>query len=114
MLKSSKNFVHSFIVELTLQRPRLLIGALKLHLFVIAATISPSVISNDSSAKPVVIMGGSNNVSRICLYENDAYSLGSVIQIGDVYLDCVPEKKIETDGRLMWRKIEVESNVHTK
>ena len=52
-------------------------------------------------------MDGNNN-SRTCLYEGKAYSLGAVILVGSVYLDCVPEKQIETDGRLMWEKTTLE------
>ena len=60
-----------------------------------------------AKAKPIVIMDSSNN-SRTCLYEGKAYSLGAVILVGNVYLDCVPEKRVETDGRLMWEKTTLE------
>ena len=56
-------------------------------------------------AKPVLFADVGASVSRVCFYENKTYSLGSVILIGDIYLDCVPEKQIETNGRLMWKKI---------
>ena len=109
VLRCHLKFYNRFKEGLILKRVRFLKGALKLHLLVIVAVTSPFSLSADSPAKPVVLMSGSNNLSRICLYENKAYSLGSVIQIGDVYLDCVPEKKIETDGRLMWKRIEAQS-----
>ncbi len=73
-----------------------------------AASFAPAAYSDNFAAKPLVIMNGSNNLNRVCLYEDKTYSLGAVILIGNVYLDCVPEKKIETDGRLMWERIQSE------
>ena len=80
----------------------------RLSIFLFAASFAPAAYSDNFAAKPLVIMNGSNNLNRVCLYEDKTYSLGAVILIGNVYLDCVPEKKIETDGRLMWERIQSE------
>ena len=82
-----------------------LISVRRLSIFLFVVSFAPVAYSDNFAAKPLVIMDGSNSLSRVCLYEGKAYSLGAVILIGSVYLDCVPEKKIETDGRLMWGKI---------
>ena len=80
---------------------------LSIILFVVSFTSLAYSNNFAAKAKPIVIMDGSNN-SRTCLYEGKAYSLGAVILVGSVYLDCVPEKQIETDGRLMWEKTTLE------
>ena len=83
------------------------IRRLSIILFVVSFTSLAYSNNFAAKAKPIVIMDNSNN-SRTCLYEGKAYSLGAVILVESVYLDCVPEKKIETDGRLMWERIQSE------
>ena len=85
-----------------------LISMRRLSIFLFVASFAPAAYSDNFAAKPLVIMNGSNNLNRVCLYEDKTYSLGAVILVGSVYLDCVPEKKIETDGRLMWEKTTLE------
>ena len=68
--------------------------------------IAPLAFGNNSAVKPVLLMGNNNNINRICLYEGETYSLGAVIVVSGIFLDCVPEKNIETEGRLMWKQIQ--------
>ena len=86
-----------------------LMSVKRLSIILFAVSFTSLAYSNNfaAKAKPIVIMDGNNN-SRTCLYEGKAYSLGAVILVGSVYLDCVPEKQIETDGRLMWEKTTLE------
>ncbi len=90
--------VHSIVIAL-------LMSARRLSIILFAVSFTNLAYGNKYAAKPVVIMDGSNNMSRICLYEGKAFSLGAVILVGSVYLDCVPEKNVETSGRLKWEKI---------
>ena len=85
-----------------------LMNVRRLSIILFAVSFTSLAYSNNfaAKAKPIVIMDGNN--SRTCLYEGKAYSLGAVILVGSVYLDCVPEKQIETDGRLMWEKTTLE------
>ncbi len=85
-----------------------LISMRRLSIFLFAASFAPAAYSDNFAAKPLVIMNGNNELNRACLYEGKTYSLGAVILVGSVYLNCVPEKKIETDGRLMWEKTTLE------
>ena len=85
-----------------------LTGMRRLSIFLFAVSFSSVLYSKNFAAKPLVIMDGSNSLSRVCLYEGKAYSIGAVILVESVYLDCVPEKKIETEGRLMWKRIQSE------
>lgn len=40
--------------------------------------------------------------ARICYYEDRAYSIGAVIQVGDVYLICQSQNDHELNGQLGW------------
>ncbi|MGF1692058.1 DUF1496 domain-containing protein [Photobacterium kagoshimensis] len=42
---------------------------------------------------------------RVCFYDDKAYSLGSVIKVESVLLECLPEKKFEQNGALCWHKL---------
>ncbi|WP_087024973.1 DUF1496 domain-containing protein [Thaumasiovibrio subtropicus] len=42
---------------------------------------------------------------RACYYEDKQYSLGSVLQVGDVLLECIEEKSFETNGKLRWQRL---------
>ncbi|PSV21315.1 DUF1496 domain-containing protein [Photobacterium leiognathi subsp. mandapamensis] len=50
-------------------------------------------------------LDGQATNQRLCFYENKAYSLGAIIVIDGVILECVAESSIETNGRLMWKKL---------
>lgn len=54
---------------------------------------------------PDINIGTGALKNRVCLYDGKAYSLGSILQVGRVYLECVPEKSIEKNGKLMWKQI---------
>ncbi|MCG7496648.1 YnjH family protein [Vibrio sp. Of7-15] len=54
---------------------------------------------------PDINIGTGSLKNRVCLYDGKAYSLGSILQVGRVYLECVPEKSIEKNGKLMWKQI---------
>ncbi|PSW42549.1 DUF1496 domain-containing protein [Photobacterium leiognathi subsp. mandapamensis] len=50
-------------------------------------------------------LDGQATNQRLCFYEDKAYSLGAIIAIDGVKLECVDENSIETNGRLMWKKL---------
>lgn len=39
---------------------------------------------------------------RVCYYQDQAYSEGAVIQIGEIYLACQRANDFETNGALKW------------
>ncbi|MCG3863941.1 DUF1496 domain-containing protein [Photobacterium sp. Ph5] len=50
-------------------------------------------------------LDGQATNQRLCFYDDKAYSLGAIITIDGFKLECVTEKSIETNGRLMWKSL---------
>ncbi|OEE79271.1 DUF1496 domain-containing protein [Vibrio genomosp. F6] len=46
---------------------------------------------------------------RVCYFEDKAYTIGAVIQVSDILLECVAEKSFETNGALTWVKLDVKN-----
>ncbi|WP_391089677.1 DUF1496 domain-containing protein [Vibrio sp. NH-UV-68] len=57
-------------------------------------------------ARPVIGINASEMTKRICYYQDQAYSEGAVIQVGDYYMVCAAAKEFETNGALMWRQLD--------
>ncbi|WP_252023951.1 DUF1496 domain-containing protein [Vibrio sp. SCSIO 43136] len=55
-------------------------------------------------SKPVVVVDG-KTASRICYYQDQAYSEGAYIQVGEIYLVCAAAKNFETNGALKWYEV---------
>ncbi|PHZ60725.1 hypothetical protein CRG86_003640 [Photobacterium leiognathi] len=64
-------------------------------------------IANTPEIEPSIEFNLDGQVTnqRLCFYEDKAYSLGAIIAIDGVKLECVAENSIETNGRLMWKKL---------
>ncbi|WP_119561340.1 DUF1496 domain-containing protein [Vibrio cholerae] len=57
---------------------------------------------------PIVI--GDDIAKRGCYYQDQAYSEGAVILVGEVYLSCQRANDFETNGPLKWLPLNVQSN----
>ncbi len=57
-------------------------------------------------ARPDVIIDARQLSERACYYDDKQYSLGSVLSVGTVLLECVEEKSFEMNGKLRWLKME--------
>lgn len=57
-------------------------------------------------SKPIVAVDGSSIGKRVCYYQDQAYSIGSILQIGDHYLICKEQNDFETNGALMWHQLD--------
>ncbi|WP_318438628.1 DUF1496 domain-containing protein [Photobacterium leiognathi] len=90
--RSIKSFIISGLVMMFLSLP------IHAKTYSIANTpeIEPSIEFN---------LDGQATNQRLCFYEDKAYSLGAIIAIDGVKLECVAENSIETNGRLMWKKL---------
>ncbi|WP_261396551.1 YnjH family protein [Photobacterium rosenbergii] len=60
-------------------------------------------------SQPKVSLEGTFNTQRVCFYNGQSYSLGSVISVEGVLLECLPEKHFETNGALKWVRVEKKS-----
>ncbi|EKO3957200.1 YnjH family protein [Vibrio fluvialis] len=67
---------------------------------VIASTVQANTVST-STQQNTLLMDGSIG-KRVCYYEDKAYSEGSVVQIGQVYMVCQRANDFETNGPLKW------------
>ncbi|SON53192.1 DUF1496 domain-containing protein [Vibrio tapetis] len=52
--------------------------------------------------KNSVIVTDGKAGARICYYDDRAYSIGAVIQVGKVYLICQRQNDYELNGQLAW------------
>lgn len=54
--------------------------------------------------KAIVGIGidASQVAKRVCYYQDQAYSLGAILQVGEHYMICQPTNDFETNGSLSW------------
>lgn len=79
----------------------ILLGALCMSASVQA--LESKTVSTGTKAKVQLDVQGVGQ--RVCFYDDKAYSLGSVIKVESVLLECLPEKKFEQNGALRWHKL---------
>jgi len=65
------------------------------------------VISTPS--RGVAVVTDANLGARVCYYEDKAYSLGAVLNISGVLIECIEEKDFELNGSLKWKALELKS-----
>ncbi|MGF1777659.1 DUF1496 domain-containing protein [Vibrio nomapromontoriensis] len=55
-----------------------------------------------------VLLSDSKLGKRVCYYNDKAFSLGSVITVEGVILQCVAEQDFEMNGELKWKRLKSE------
>ncbi|EGR2446796.1 TPA: DUF1496 domain-containing protein [Vibrio cholerae] len=76
---------------------------------VVALSYSVALYAAPTPAKlPIVI--GDDIAKRVCYYQDQAYSEGAVILVGEVYLSCQRANDFETNGPLQWLPLNGQSN----
>jgi hypothetical protein len=57
-----------------------------------------------STPGKAIIVGNSNNAlaKRVCYYQDKAYSLGAILQVGENDMICSEENAHESNGPLRW------------
>jgi hypothetical protein len=74
-----------------------------------ASTVSSKVITTPGSdIGAAVLLSDSKLGKRVCFYNDKAYSIGSVIKVGGVVLQCVAEQDFEMNGQLKWKALKSE------
>ena len=80
------------------------------NVFLIAASMFCSmpasankVISTPGKAAVVVTQSGQQQ--RVCYYDDKAYSIGAVLEVSGVVIQCAAENDFETNGALAWIQI---------
>nr|WP_159654335.1 DUF1496 domain-containing protein [Vibrio atypicus] len=45
---------------------------------------------------------------RVCYYQDQAYSMGAILQVGEHYLICQAANDFESNGQLKWAELDNE------
>ncbi len=69
--------------------------------FAVAKTVSIP------AAAPVVVNGDVGK--RVCYYQDQAYSEGALLQVGELYMICQAANKFETNGQLKWVQLDTDA-----
>lgn len=72
-----------------------------------------SVVSFGASAAPEVSVRHLPEINlqsgrldhRVCFYNGEEYSLGAILVVESVVLECKPENDFESNGRLKWHRV---------
>ncbi|GMQ48989.1 YnjH family protein [Vibrio sp. 10N] len=74
-----------------------------------ASTLSAKVITTPGAdVGAAVLLSDSKLGKRVCYYNDKAYSLGAVINVEGVVLQCVAEQDFEMNGQLKWKALKSE------
>ncbi|MEZ8823242.1 DUF1496 domain-containing protein [Vibrio amylolyticus] len=73
-------------------------------LTIAAANASANVIS--TPGKAIIALDGASAAKRVCYYQDQAYSLGSILQVDEHYMVCKEVNDFETNGALRWFPLE--------
>lgn len=67
-------------------------------------------ISTPATPVPVVVDG--NVGKRVCYYQDQAYSEGALLQVGELYMICQAANNFETNGQLKWVQLDNDKKSH--
>ncbi|MDE1263103.1 DUF1496 domain-containing protein [Vibrio aestuarianus] len=73
-------------------------------LLIAPLTVTAKVISTPSN--PLVVTGTGKSQQQVCYYNDKAYSIGAVLQVGEVYMLCKEANDFEKNGALRWAILE--------
>lgn len=80
----------------------------KIFLVAVAMFCSMSANANkiiSTPAKAAVVVTQSGQQQRVCYYDDKAYSIGAVLEVSGVVIQCAAENDFETNGALAWVEI---------
>ncbi|MFV0450395.1 MAG: DUF1496 domain-containing protein [Vibrio sp.] len=80
------------------------------YVTLILLLISPTSIAKTitTPAEPVPVIVDGNVGKRVCYYQDQAYSEGALLQVGELYMICQAANKFETNGQLKWVQLDNE------
>lgn len=77
-----------------------------LPLLLTAVTLPAMANTINIPANPVVGINASEVAKRVCYYQDQAYSDGAIIQVGEHYMVCSSANSFETNGALKWNQLD--------
>ncbi|MGF1720497.1 YnjH family protein [Vibrio kyushuensis] len=83
---------------------------LMLLIAVFANPLNAKIIS--TPGKAIIGVNAADIGKRVCYYQDQAYSLGSILQVGEHYMICKEANDFETNGALKW--VPLETSTQTK
>ncbi|CAM3219775.1 MULTISPECIES: DUF1496 domain-containing protein [Vibrio] len=89
---------------------------MRIHLFTLLLLASASTCANviTTPGNAVIAIDGSEAAKRVCYYQDQGYSLGAVIQVGDHYMTCTQANDFETNGALKWAPLDSQTQAEPK
>lgn len=77
-------------------------------LLVSGAAFAKIITTPGADVGAAVLLSDSKLGKRVCYYNDKAYSLGAVINVEGVVLQCVEEQDFEMNGQLKWKALKSE------
>ncbi|MGF1754115.1 YnjH family protein [Vibrio makurazakiensis] len=78
-----------------------------LSLFLVSSAFANKVIS--TPGRSAIVVTDAKGGGKICYYEDKAYSLGAVLNISGVLIECVSENDFELNGAVKWQQLDQKS-----
>ncbi|WP_299022050.1 DUF1496 domain-containing protein [uncultured Photobacterium sp.] len=74
----------------------------------VMGTFSSVVLAKEVSvtSKPEITLQPMVQNQRVCFYDGKEYSVGAVLVVGEIILECGPENDFESNGKVRWNKLE--------
>ncbi|MGR5178492.1 YnjH family protein [Vibrio parahaemolyticus] len=70
--------------------------------------VAKTITTPGADVGAAVLLSDSKLGKRVCYYNDKAYSLGSVINVEGIVLQCVAEQDFEMNGQLKWKQLKSE------
>ncbi|EGU47470.1 hypothetical protein VII00023_07319 [Vibrio ichthyoenteri ATCC 700023] len=81
---------------------QVLLASLLCSLSTHQALANSDVKSFSPPKKAAIVVNASDLKHRICYYQDQAYSLGALLNVGEHIIRCVEANDFETNGQLKW------------
>lgn len=70
--------------------------------------VAKTITTPGADVGAAVLLSDSKLGKRVCYYNDKAYSMGSVINVEGIVLQCVAEQDFEMNGQLKWKQLKSE------
>ncbi|AXN30967.1 MULTISPECIES: DUF1496 domain-containing protein [Vibrio] len=87
---------------------------INLYTLLLLASVSASANVITTPGKAVIAIDGSEAAKRVCYYQDQGYSLGAILQVGEHYMICTEANDFETNGALKWAPLNSQTQVEPK
>ncbi|KJY83190.1 hypothetical protein TW81_09270 [Vibrio galatheae] len=64
--------------------------------------------------KPIVGINSGDHGKRVCYYQDQAYSDGSILQVGEYFMICANANDFESNSAMKWQRLDKHENATPK